>query len=384
MAQQAIRVSIVLSTIVASGCILGIATLYNTRNDIFIESRSGKRPFTLDAIPQFCAFDTQMHCDPTANPLRTLVDEDPYVRMIMVSPAAPSAESSESSTRFLDSLFTESQGERSVAPPTFEQASEGEVQIGDLIDGMMMSAMRLSIAAEEMTSTTYYGTRDSAAEDAFVTMLSSLFGYAASNAENYNGPNQLRSKACAYGRSVLEKPRDIENGNFVATDETRLRLARRLSEVETASDFSDSGTMMFITPFVTSFRVVYDDSANFAPPTSRFLTQDGDRQQCLWNAFNAGEVSHDCDATMRRLDLAAHNGLIDEYNSVVYDIFSLKIVGLIAALIVVIGYRTLICFEDDEDDVEEEDSEYLLGDEYHEMRDSVAYIAVPLVPLRVV
>ena len=125
--------------------------------------------YRIETTTTSCTFDAQVLCDPTVQPLQSLLDEDPYVRMIMVTPLA--SVSPDSSMEMLENIFTEPENTRHLSPPTYEQE---DAAIGAMLEEMMTSAVRLSVAAEDATSSTYYGTTESAAEEAFVAMLTSI------------------------------------------------------------------------------------------------------------------------------------------------------------------------------------------------------------------
>merc|ERR1719162_1352623 len=60
-----------------------------------------------EGIPPSCTFDAQVLCDHTVDPVQALMNQDPFVRLIMT----PLEQSSpESSTIILDNLFAASAG----------------------------------------------------------------------------------------------------------------------------------------------------------------------------------------------------------------------------------------------------------------------------------
>jgi len=393
MMQQSMAIIVVLSCIVAGFCIFQGPSLIKERNvarEKYNNSLNGSSP-KAGVIPSSCTIDAQAICDrsETFHPLHTLVRRDPFVRMITLS--SNESSSPESSTRILDDLFTDPlNSQRDQAPQS--PLNDGAL-LGAMLEQMIMSAIRFSAAAEEVTSATYYGTRESAAEETFVTMLTSLFDHSdqsSATAEYYHDPNQLRKSVCNYGRNVLSKERKDEVEHTTVDSNTiRLRLARRLSEVETAPDFSDVPMT-----FVTSFRMInFEDLPVPGRRVANSYSEGEDRQQCLWNAYHSAnpKVSFPCHNALYEIELSSPTRLYQIYSNWDYGARTNASIGLASALtglIALIGYTMF-----NEDDEDEENDEHDLGYEYCEMSESMecesvdinnVYTGVPFVPLRIV
>jgi len=164
-----------------------------------------------------------------------------------------------SSTMMLDNLFTVSASDQHFSQPSFEQE---DALLASMLETMMASAMRFSAAAEEITSSTYYGTKESAAEETFSTMLTSLLDLSDTSTgadQYYHDPDQLRKKVCSYGQTVLEN----HNKSTTVDNDTRLSLARRLSEVDQDPE------PLYELPFVSSIRIfIFEDEPLVPPPIS--------------------------------------------------------------------------------------------------------------------
>jgi len=337
-------------------------------------------------IPASCTFDARMLCDPTVHPLQTLMNEDPYVRMVMITPIAPA--SPESSTQMLENLFAEPSHTRHLAPPALPAYEQEDAVIGAMLEEMMTSAVRLSVAAEEATASTYYGGTENAADEAFVAMLTFLMDLSRQSsgaAEYYHDPNQLSEKLCSYGKTILETESGNENEPMVVGgDMTRLRLARRLSEVETAPESPD-GSVIFINGdapemlFLTSFRtIIHEDLRDSAPPAAYLQRQDDGIQQCFWNSYNSHLVSHSCSRAMDEFQMSKAPTILNHManlDMISKAAFYAALFGLLVPL-----YFVALCLCGDVED--EEDDEDSLGNEYYEINESInmngAFIAVPL------
>ena len=88
--------------------------------------------YRIETTTTSCTFDAQVLCDPTVQPLQSLLDEDPYVRMIMVTLLA--SVSPDSSMEILENLFTEPENTRHLSPPTYEQE---DAAIGAMLEEMI-------------------------------------------------------------------------------------------------------------------------------------------------------------------------------------------------------------------------------------------------------
>jgi len=161
-------------------------------------------------------------------------------------------------------------------------------------------------------------------------------------------------------------------------DDTRLRLARRLSEIETAPDASDGNVMLIDgieSPmmFITSFRmIIHEDLSDVTPPVPAWYPQDTAVQNCLVSAYHARQVSHPCSLALDQFQKFKESNLLKHITIYHY-------VYVIIAMIPFMSLIVLVCCLSD---TVEEDDEDSLGDEYVSMTESIkmngAYTAVPL------
>lgn len=340
----------------------------------------------LPTIPSSCTSDARMLCDPFANPLQSLMNEDPFVRMIMITPIAPA--SPEASTQMLEDLFAAPSNARHLAPPAPPAYEQEDAVIGAMLEEMMTSAMRLSAAAEEVTSSTYYGTTESAADEAFVAMLTSLMDLSRQSsgaAEYYQSPDQLSEMLCACAKAIEESEGGNENEPMVVGgDMTRLRFARRLSEVEAAPESPD-GNVMFVNGdapemlFLPMLRIIIHEDVNeIAPPVANFQSQDDGIKQCFWSSYSSQLVSPSCSRAVDELQIFKEP---TNFNHIVsWDMISyVTVCAALLALFAPLALVTLMLCGVDE---EEENDEDFLGNEYYEFSESAnmngAFIAVPL------
>jgi len=355
--------------LLACGLIFTVHTNIKRRKNFISEINRIRDEQPLKTIPPSCAFDARVLCDPTVHPLQTLLDEDPFVRMVLVSPVETL--SPEFSTEILDSLFAEPSNTGQLTPSTYDQE---DAVIGAMLEEMMSSAMRLSVAAEEMTSPMYYGTTESATEETFVAMLTSLMNHSRESSgavEYYHDPSQLRDKLCQKGKKLLKTESEKTGSMVEYYDATRLKLARRLSEVQTDPESTDGNVILINgieSPmmFITSFRmIINEDSTDIAPPMAGPFPNDGALQNCLWSAYSNRQVSHSCSRALDEFQMSK-------------DAILLKHIIFIF-LLVFLSLSVLNLYGNDDEEWNDEDS---LGNEYHEIGESIkrngAYIAVPL------
>jgi len=364
--------------LLASGVIcIGLTNFKSRENLISVINRIKVEP--LKTIPLSCTFDARVLCDQTVHPLQTLLDEDPFVRMVLVSPVEPS--SPEFSTEILDSLFAEPSNAGQLTPSAYDQE---DAVIGAMLEEMMTSAIRLSVTAEEMMSPMYYGTTESAAEEAFVAMLTSLMNHSRESSgavEYYHDPNQLSDKLCQKGKKFLETESEKSGLMVVDGDTTRLRLARRLSEVQTAPESTDGNVILINgveSPmmFITSFRmIINEDSTDITHPMEGPLPNDGALQNCLWNAYSSRQVSHSCSRALDEFQISKDAILLKHITT----LNSIKNSPVTIWFFVFFSLMVLTFYGNGNEEWNDEDS---IGNEYHEIGESIkrngAYIAVPL------
>jgi len=364
--------------LLACGLIFTVHTNIKRRKNFISEINRIRDEQPLKTIPPSCAFDARVLCDPTVHPLQTLLDEDPFVRMVLVSPVETL--SPEFSTEILDSLFAEPSNTGQLTPSTYDQE---DAVIGAMLEEMMSSAMRLSVAAEEMTSPMYYGTTESATEETFVAMLTSLMNHSRESSgavEYYHDPSQLRDKLCQKGKKLLKTESEKTGSMVEYYDATRLKLARRLSEVQTDPESTDGNVILINgieSPmmFITSFRmIINEDSTDIAPPMAGPFPNDGAVQNCLWSAYtNMQFVSQSCSRALDEFQMSkSKDAILLKHNLSVNNNYP-----VIIWLLIFLSLRVLYGNSD-----EERNDEDSLGNEYHEIGESIkrngAYIAVPL------
>jgi len=377
--------AIVISSIIVGLCFLADFALKQQRAEVLSAYNERRKTFPAsEGIPPSCTLDAQALCNPAVNPIQALMNQDPFVRLIM-SPIEQS--SPESSTMMLDNLFEASAGDEHFLHSPFEQE---DAVLGSMLENMMASAMLLSVAAEEMTSSMYYGTRESAAEETFTTMVATLLDLSDTSTgadQYYHDPDQLRKKVCSYGQTVLES----ENKSTTVDDETRLRLGRRLSEVDQDPESSSLVVIPLygtegneLTTFVSTIRIViFEDVSHDVPPMLDPYFRNEVTKECLWVAYHAGEVSPTCSFTLKALEVSDVADLVENYTYLGNHLFLNFIFGFVAALMLFVTCYSPGCEEEEMDDLE------LFGNEYHEMSETNmmngVYTGVPLTtPLRVV
>lgn len=382
--QRLLTIIAVLSCLVATICIVQVPFL-TKRSE---EAKNLYDKLNAGFIPSSCNNDVKFLCEQprSIQPLQTILRIDPFVRIITITPMESSPESS---SRILDDLFADPWiSQHNEAPESQESPLKDGVSLGVMMEQMMKSAMRFSSAAEEVVSSHYYGTRENAAEDTFITMLNSFFDLSDQSSgteEYYHDPNELRKSVCNYGKTVLSNESEDES-EFMTVDnnQTRLRLARRLSELETAPKFPDVSST-----FITSFRSEFiNDQPVASRQTMTLYPEDEDHQKCLWNARSTGMVSYPCEVALD--DVAAKMLRSSQEYRDLYHKFRTNIaIGVASSIIGLILFMVLsnegndYC-EDHEDD---------FGNDHHAMSESTkcdtneinqVYTGVPYVPLRVV
>jgi len=197
---------------------------------------------------------------------------------------------------------------------------------------------------------------------------------------------------CSYGQTVLEN----ENKSSADGNETRRRLARRLSEVDQGPESPNvvvalpHGSEGIEMPFVSSIRIIiFEDMPDVMPSkSSTFLTK-VDMEQCMWDAYHAGEVSYMCGLKMNDIEVsrsiigAEMLENIEDYEHVAKQLLLNFIICFVA-----ISMCMFTCYRSS-DDEEEMDVLDISGNEYYEMSENTmmesVHTGVPLtMTLRVV